>query len=175
MVAVAAFEHFHIGVDPRPIAERAQKFFDEFGIKVPAFAVRKLRAVIGKIAPAAEIDCHQRRSLIHGHHAVGKPFDSLAGAERFAEGLAEHDRNVLRRMVGVHFRVAVTDDGQIDARMHLEELQHVVEKPDAAVHAARAVSVQIEREENFRLRRLSLDFRCPLCHTLPPFAGGRRP
>ena len=78
-------------------------------------------------------------------------------AERAPERLAEHDRGVLDRVVGVDLPVAGALDGQVDQRVLRQGGQHVVVEPHPGGDLGLTGPVEIEAERDARLRRLALE------------------
>ena len=78
-------------------------------------------------------------------------------AERLAQRLAEHDRGVLDRVVGVDVGVALGLDGEVDQRVPRERGQHVVVEADAGGDVGAAGAVEVDLDEDLRLLGLALD------------------
>src|SRR5690606_31091443 len=74
------------------------------------------------------------------------PRDAGLVAERLENRLAEHDRDVLDRVVGVDVRVARCPYGQVGQRVLRERGQHVIEEGNGRVDPAltRAIEVQLK-------------------------------
>ena len=84
-----------------------------------------------EIGPAGDVDRGAGQRLVHRQVDVGVAGDAGAVAERLRERLAEHDADVLGRVVLVDVEVALRRDRQVDQAVPGELLQHVVEEADA--------------------------------------------
>ena len=100
---------------------------------------------------------HGAERLVHRHHRVAVAADPAAVAERPVERLPEHDADVLGRVVRTGLEVAGGAHRQVEPRVAGEQVEHVVEEPDAGARSARARPVELELEPDLRLLRRSLD------------------
>ena len=87
-----------------------------------------------------------RQRLVHRHMHVGIAGDALHVAERLLDRLAERDADVLGGVVVVDVQVALGLDGQVDAGMARQQVEHVVEEADAGRDRRRAGAVEIDRD-----------------------------
>ena len=80
--------------------------------------------------------------------------DARLVAERLADGLAEHDRDVLDGVVRVDVGVARCADGQIGQRVLRERGQQVIEERHGRVDVAatRAIQIEVELDGGFARR-----------------------
>src|SRR6266436_1677459 len=77
---------------------------------------------------------------------IGITRDALEIAERLFERLAERDPHVFSGVVQVDVEIALGRDGNIDAGMAGEEIQHVIEEADTGRNRAAALPVEIDRD-----------------------------
>ena len=87
-----------------------------------------------------------RQRLVHRHVHVGIAGDAAHVAERLLHRLAERDADVLGGVVVVDMQVALGLDGQVDARMARQQIEHVVEEADAGRNRRCAGAVEIDRD-----------------------------
>ena len=90
------------------------------------------------------VDRARRQRLVHRHGRVAVARDAAAVAERLVERLAEHDADVLGGVVRAGLEVAGRLDVEVEARVAREQVEHVVEEPDAGRGRALAGAVQRE-------------------------------
>ena len=84
--------------------------------------------------------------------------DPGAVAQRLVERLAEHDADVLDRVVGAGLEVAARLDLEAEPAVAGEQVEHVVEEADAG-RGARLAPVEVEREPDLGLGGAALSFR----------------
>src|SRR5262249_61172251 len=108
---------------------------------------------------AAEVDRDDRERLVHRHHEVAGAVDALARAERLRDRLAECDAEILDGMVLIDVEIAGRVDPEIEGAVAGDELQHVIEKPDAGPHVVPALALEAEPQGNLRFRRSPIDYR----------------
>ena len=85
----------------------------------------------GAERPAGDVDRAGGARLVHRHDRVAVAADPGAVAERLVERLAEHDPGVLDRVVGAGLEVAADLHAEAQPPVAREQLEHVVEEPDA--------------------------------------------
>ena len=96
-------------------------------------------------------------------------------AQRLGEGLAERDRDVLHRVVGVDVQVAVGLHGEVDAAVLGQRGEHVVVEPHAGADRGRPGAVEVQLDDELGLAGGPLD-ACSAAHavSLPEWAVVRR-
>ena len=82
-------------------------------------------------------------------------------AERLRERLAERDADVLDGVVLIDVEVAVGLQLQVEGAVPREQLQHVVEEPDAGLHLVAALALDAQRDVDPGLARVPLDHALP--------------
>ena len=83
--------------------------------------------------PAGEVDGDLGQALVHRDDGPAVAVDAALVAEGLLEGLAEDDADVFDGVVGVDLQIALGLDLQIDQAVAAEQVEHVVEEPDAGV------------------------------------------
>src|SRR5206468_1621381 len=105
---------------------------------------------------------HER--LVERDERVRETADAPLVAERFAQGLPEHDADVFHGVVQVDLEVAFRLHGEVEPAVLAELFEHVVEERDAGGHRCGARTVDRQREVDGRLLRLAAQRRFPLAH-----------
>lgn len=85
--------------------------------------------------------------------------DALPVADRFRDGLAERDADVLDRMVIVDVRVPMRFDVEIDETMARDLVEHMVEKRDARRKLLPAGAVEVDLHTDLRFAGVANDLR----------------
>src|SRR5438445_484662 len=109
--------------------------------------------------PPADVERHFDERLVHRGHAQAVAADARLVAERFRERLAQRDPDVLHRVVRVDLEIALRRHLEVEARVHPELLQHVVEERQARMGGRGAGAVDRQRDPHTRLLRGALHLR----------------
>ena len=104
--------------------------------KVPMSGAGELH-VEDKRRAAGEVDRDLREALVHRHDRPAVAVDAALVAERLFERLAEDDADVFDGVVRVDLQIALGVDVQIDQAVAREQVEHVIEEPDAGVRSTR--------------------------------------
>ena len=107
----------------------------------------------------AEIDRRDGESLVHRHDEVAGAVDAAPVAERGRDRFAERDPEVFDGVVLIDVEVAGGGDRQVERAVAREQLQHVVEEPDAGADVVAAATVERQFEMDLRLGGLPVDHR----------------
>jgi amino acid transporter len=99
----------------------------------------------------AEVDGAAGQSLVHRQDEETVAADAGLVAERFLDGLTEHDAHVFHGVVVVDVGVAGRLDLEVHERVAGEERQHVVEEGHAGGDFRRAGTVQVHLEGDLGL------------------------
>ena len=89
------------------------------------------------------------------------PANSGPVAERPVDRLAQADADVLGGVMPVDVEVARAGDRQVHQGMPGEQLEHVVEEPDAGLHVRPPLAVEVERQADVGLAGLAHDLGGP--------------
>src|SRR4051812_25721342 len=81
-------------------------------------------------------------------------------AKRLLHRLAQANAHVLDRVMLIDLQVALRLDLQIERPMPSEQLQHVIQKPDARLPPPGPTAVEIQLQLDLRLASLAIDFCC---------------
>ena len=112
---------------------------------------------------AGEVDGGDGEGLVHGHDEVAGAEDALLVAERFVEGLAKGDADVLDGVVLVDVEVAGAGEREVEATVAGEELQHVVEEADAGGDFVDTLAIYAEFEGDLGLSGRAIDSAGTFC------------
>ncbi len=102
---------------------------------------------------SGDVDRARRARLVHRHGRVSVARDPGAVAERSVERLADADPDVLDRVVRAGLQVAAGADVEVEAAVAGEQVEHVVEEPDAGLALAGAVAVERQADVDVGLAR----------------------
>ena len=80
--------------------DRLEDVLGQRGV-VAADELDDLGLVVHEVGPAGQVDGHLHERLVERHERVAEPADAGLVAERLAQRLAERERGVLDRVVGV--------------------------------------------------------------------------
>ena len=123
----------------------------------PADAFAAEREVDDRVRAAADVDDGSGDRFVHRDGAVAEPADAGTIAERLGDGRAQHERDVLDRVVLVDLQVAVRVDREVEQAVVGERAEQVVVEPDAGVDGGVAGPVEAERDRDLRLVRRARD------------------
>ena len=101
------------------------------------------------------------RRLVHRHHEVAGAVDAALGAERRRDRFAERDADVLDGVMLVDIEIAGRLHFQVESAMPRDEIEHVIEKPDAGVVVVAALAVERQRHLDLRFRGAPIDYSEP--------------
>jgi hypothetical protein len=101
-------------------------------------------ALVHDVRTARDVDDGLHERLVERDGGVPEAGDAALVAERLADRLAEDDRDVLDRVVGVDVGVAVGGDREVDERVLREREEHVVVERHPGAHLAAAGAVEVD-------------------------------
>jgi hypothetical protein len=156
-MAGAAVEHLDVDVGARADREALEEIVNELGLKI-ADAHHFHLQVDHRVRTPAEIDRGDRQRLVHRHHEVAGAVDPAPVAECLRHRLAEGDAEIFDGVMLIDVEIPVRVNPQVEGSVPRHELQHVIEKPDAGVHAILPLAVERDRQLNLRLGRLPVDY-----------------
>ena len=81
----------------------------------------------------------------------------LRSPSAFERRLAEHDADVLDRVVLIDVEVAGRVQRQVEAAVPREQLEHVIEEADAGADVVAALAVDDQPSADLRLGRLPIE------------------
>src|SRR5688572_5581153 len=166
MVARTAVEHLGVHVGARARGEAVEEVVDQLALQIADHPYLHLQ-IDHRMWPAAQVDSDDGEGFVHWHHEVAGAVDAFAIAERLQQGFTEHDADVFDRVVLVHVEIARRLECQIEAAVPREQLEHVIEEPDAGPDVIAAAAVDCQRAFNLRLGRLAIERRCSAHRCLP--------
>ncbi len=110
-------------------------------------------AGVHEVGATADVDDGLRERLVERDEGVAVARDARLVAERLADRLAEHDRDVLDGVVRVDVGVARRAHGEVGERVLGERRQQVVEERHGGVDVTATGAVEVELELDRRLAR----------------------
>ena len=111
--------------------------------------------------PAAQVERDDGQRLVHRHDEVAGAVDAAAIAQRLRHRFAERDAEVLDRVMLIDVEIAGGLDVEVEGAVPREQLQHVIEKPDAGRDGIAAASLDRQLQLDLRLVRLAIDHCAP--------------
>src|SRR3984885_9007956 len=166
VVRVPAVQHVHVQADAGREREGFPDVPGERGVVAGAdHRGHAVRLLVDHVGPAGQVDGGADQGLVERDERVAEPLDARLVAKRLLQRLAECDRRVLNRVVGVDLGVALGADGEAEAAVLAELVEHVVEERDAGLDLDRARAVEVDLDQQLRLLGLA-------DHAAHPAAGG---
>ena len=141
----------HVGAGAH--GEAIEEIVHELGLEIPDHLDGELQLHHG-VRAAAQVHRGHRQRFVHRHHEVAGAVDALLVSQRRCHGFAEDDADVFHGVVLVHIQIAGGFQLQVEPAVPGEQLQHVVEEPDAGPHLVLPLAVHDEPA-------LDLGFRGP--------------
>ena len=106
---------------------------------------------VDQVRPATDVHHHPGQRLVHRQEKKAVAADAHFVAQRLLEGLAEHQADVLDRVMVVHRHVPLGHHRQIEQPVLGEQREHVVEKRHAGLDLGRPAPVNREGERDVGL------------------------
>ncbi len=156
MVVRAAVHGFQVHVRARPPGEAVEEVLDQLALQV----ADQLGFHLGfDLAGDAPTQVHRRDAerFIHRHQEVARAVDAFLVAQGLVERFAERDADVLDGVVLIHIQIALAGEIQVERAVPCEQLQHVVEKPDARRDAVLALALDREPERDLGFGRIAVE------------------
>src|SRR5438552_8658880 len=184
VVRVAARGHADVQVHRRLIGEREQEVVNQLDVEAADLRLLDLD-VVDEERPSGEVDDARHQRLVERYRGLAEAADAGLVAERLAERLAERQADVLDRVVIVHLEVARRAHGEVEEAVAGEDLEHVVQERDTALHLVAPGSVEVQLQVDVGLLGASRDRGGPLVrarrgaagakgHRLPPLTAAAR-
>src|SRR5208282_4724477 len=96
--------------------------------------------------PPAKVHSSHSHCFVHRHQEIAGPESSAFAAEGLVKSLSEHDSNVFHCVMLIHVEIATRPERQVESSVVREELQHMVEEPDAGGHLIAPASLNGQRD-----------------------------
>ena len=117
--------------------------------------------------PPGEIDDDSRQRLVQRHVCMPIACDAAFIAERIGESLAQHDADILYRVMCVDGEIAAGAHLDIEKPVTRDLIEHVLEEGHTGIEAALAGAVEIERNRDLRFPCITSDRRLTCRHSVP--------
>ena len=147
MVVGAAIQNPSVDIGSGSTSEAFEEVRNEFGLQVPNEAHPHFCIDHGR-TPAAEVDCGEPESFVHGHKEISRTQNAPFAAEGLIKCLAEHDSDILYSMVLVDIQVAVCFETEIETSMVREQLEHVVKETNPCRNLVAPSTIDIQLQPN---------------------------
>ncbi len=156
MVRVFPVERFDVQVAPGVFGEGVPEVFDHFDGKVSHPVPFEIGAVI-QVESSRQIDDGPGQRLVHRYVGVSETANKSLVAQRFPKSVPQRNGHIFDGMVFVHMQIALAKDVQPEPSVLGEQVQHVVQKPDAGFVAICFRLIELERDADIGFRRFSRD------------------
>src|SRR4029077_17057514 len=133
------------------------KIVDELGLQV-ADAGDADFEVDDRVRPPAQIDRGNGQRFVHGHDEIAGAVDAAPRPDRLRNGLAERDSQIFNGVVLIDVEIAIRVDPEIECPMARDELEHVIEEPDARADRISPVPFETEAHGDVCFLRSSIDY-----------------
>jgi len=127
---------FDVAVEAALVDDRLEELADELGVEGADFGALAGEAGIeNQSGSSGEVDADTGECFVHGDGGETESFDAFFVAEGLLDGLAEDDTDVFDGVVIIDVGIAGGVDGEAEATVFREVIEHVVEESDAGVVA----------------------------------------
>ena len=131
-----------VEVDAGGIGKRLEEVMEHLGGHVANTFAMEL-GIPHEPGTATEVECHLAQTIVHGEtEAIAA--DATFVAEGLEDTFAEGDARVLDGVMFIDVEVALHADGEIDARMTANLLEHVVEETKTGGDVATPCAVEVD-------------------------------
>jgi hypothetical protein len=155
VVLVRAVKQLDVQIATKLSRKRPPEVLNQLDIKLPnAFAY--FRYSINEEGSAAQIHYRAHESFIHRHVSRAEANDSFLIAERIGESLANRERDVFDRMMGINVQIAFAFNLKVEQTVAGKQLEHVIEKADSGSDLRVASAIEIELNSDISLASRSL-------------------
>ncbi len=164
MMRVAAVVNVHVEVALGPRRERREEFFRQLAIEVTDPFTVETSDLPDECRPATEVDGDRDEHLVHGKRRGSVANDAGALPECLFERIAEHEPDVLDRVVRIDLDVTGRGQLEIVESVARKGVHHVAEERDRRRDRAGATAVEIQSDADLGLLRVALELDAT-CHS----------
>ena len=150
VVVISTGDHMEMKIHLRGVGDRVEELADHLGVHLPDLRDRE-GDVGGEVGPAREVHRAEDQGLVHREGKAAVAADPGLVADRLADRGAEHDPDILDRVVGVDGEVAPACAGEVEEAVAREAVQHMVEEADPGVDGGDAGSVEVQGDGDIGL------------------------
>ena len=172
VVHVIARDLTQVQRDPRVGGEGDEELAGELRVEGADAAEGKVRLEVKLTAPRY-VDHREHERLVHGNVALSESVDPALVAQSAGDRGAQHDADVLDRVVGVNLDIAPRPHLQIEQAVAREGVEHVVEEGHARIHIGRTRAVEVDLDGDIGFLRRAKNRSLPGHTAYPPFTFPR--
>ena len=143
MVIVSTGNHMKMKIHLSSVGDRIKELTHHFGVHLANLRNGE-SDVRREVRPAAEIHRAEDECLVHGQSEAAVAADACFVTDRLTDCGAQHNTNVLNRVVRVYIEVAFAGAGEVEEPVAGEAVQHVIEEADSCVDAGSARPVKVQ-------------------------------
>ena len=166
MVGVLTGHPAQVQGDASVTGETREELVAQLGVEA-ADLLGRYGHVPEQLTTTGDVDGREDERLVHGNAGVREARDAAPVAQRLRDGPPHDDAHVLHGVVIIHPGVALRADREVHERVAAEGIQHVVEESDSRLDVHLPRPIEVERDHDVGLARLSRDRRTPV-HRDPP-------
>ena len=170
---VLAAEKFRMHVQAALVGERLEHLAEDTCVEVPDLALTQ-REAVRQPRPPAEVDGHPRQRIVHRDDRRAESSQPLLVAQRLAEGLSQHQADILNHVVIVDLQVPPGRDLEIEKRMPGQRFEHVVDERHTGSDLEPAAAVQIQLDPDLCLPGLTRHAACSAHRSISSTASRKR-
>lgn len=130
VVRIFSVERFDMQVASGMFGERVPEVLDHLDGKVSHPITVEICLVMQIKAPG-QINGRPGKGVVHRYVCVPEAANESFVAQRFPKSVSQRDGHILDGVVLVYMQIAVTEGLQPESSVFCEQIEHVVQKPDA--------------------------------------------
>ena len=127
VMVIVAIEQFHMQIHAGVFAKTFEEMLEHARFD-SACGRRREFYIPDKTDAVAEIDAHAAHSFVHRNKVKTIAFNTFFITKAFHKSLTQHNCDVFHAVVHINLSVALARQIQMETAMHLEQIQHVVQK-----------------------------------------------
>jgi hypothetical protein len=142
-------------VRPRRLRKALEKILGKLRLEVADPRGGKSRLNNAK-RPPAKIDGGCSKRFVHGHQEISGAQDSFFVSKRGSHCLTERNADILYGVVLIHVEITLRFNLQIETAVSRNQIQHVIEKPDAGVNIGFSSAIETQPHTYLRFFGVAL-------------------
>ena len=143
MVVVLAVLVPDVQREAADLGEGLEPFLEQLGVHLAELGLGEIH-LPDQVRPVGGVERDLGQRLVHRDHGAAVAADAGAVAQRLGQAFAQHDADILGRVVVVDMQVALGAQRDVDQAVARQLLQHVVEEADAGLDVVCAGAVEID-------------------------------
>lgn len=151
VVRIFAVERFDVQVAPGMFGERVPEVLDHLDGKI-SYPIAVEICLVMQIETPGQIDGSSGEGVVHRYVRMPEAANECFVAQGFAKSVSQRDGHILDSVMFVYMQIAVTEGLQSESSVLCEQVEHVVQKPDACFILVRCflIEPQLDAYAGFR-------------------------